>query len=230
MKEFTEKHHAYLVGRFYGELMKTCPDRAEDIFVMCTERYGQQRGSRMAQRAVRDKKPLTFTTYREYGEWNNTESAKQEGCSNQVKVIAWQPDCIEHVHMCPWASQFKEMGLTRCGTLYCAHIDEALVRGFNPALIFRVPQSMHENGFCVQISKEANFKENQVFCKSEANQKGFDYHCSHCYKTFTEMITAILGAQGYFMASNVLKYFEEDYGKEMADAILSFQNINFNLI
>ena len=43
MKEFTEKHHAYLVGRFYEALMRDYPEQAEHIFVMCTQRYAEQR-------------------------------------------------------------------------------------------------------------------------------------------------------------------------------------------
>ena len=230
MKEFTEKHHAYLVGRFYEALMRDYPEQAEHIFVMCTQRYAEQRGSRMAQRAIRDKKPLTFTTYREYGEWKNTETVKAEGCPNSGETVSWSPDHVEKVYMCPWAAQVKEMGLQKCGTLYCKYVDKSLVLGFNPELVYEVPQSMHESGYCIQISRDANFSENQEFHKHAEYQKGFDYHCGHCYKTFREIISAILGTNGEEIAVFVLKQFEDDYGKEMADVLLSYKNVDFNLI
>lgn len=230
MREFTEKHHAYLVGKFYEELKALCPERAEAVFVLCTERCGEQRGSRMAQRAIKDGQILTFTTYREYGEWKNTETVKQEGSANSGETTAWSPDHIEKVYMCPWAAQFKEMGLKKCGTLYCSHIDKSLVRGFNPYLVYEVPQSMHENGHCLQISRGADFAVNQVFNKHTEYQKTFDYHCGHCFKTFGELAIAILGTAGYGITARVLKHFEKDYGKEMAGILLSYRNVDFNLI
>lgn len=230
MKEFTEKHHAYLVGKFYEELMKECPESAEAIFVMCTQRYAQQRGSRMAQRAIRDGRTLDFTTYREYGEWKNTETVKAEGCANSGETLAWSPDHVEKVYMCPWAAQFKEMGLQKCGTLYCRYVDKSIVTGFNPEMVYEVPQSMHENGYCLQISKNAQFEENQIFHKHTEYQKTFDYHCGHCYKTFREIIAAILGVKGEQIGVSVLEQFEADYGKEMADVLLTYKNENFNLI
>lgn len=230
MREFTEKHHAYLVGRFYQKLMEKCPGRAEAIFIMCTQRYAQQRGSRMAQRAIRDGRRLDFTAYREYGEWKNTETVKTEGCANAGEVTAWAPDHIEKVYMCPWAAQFKEMDLAKCGTLYCQYVDKSIVNGFNPEMVYEVPQSMHEHGYCLQISRDANFEENQVFHKHTEYQKTFDYHCGHCYKTFSELITAILGTDGTYISTDVLRQFEHDYGKEMADVLLSFRDVDFNLI
>lgn len=229
-KEFTEKHHAYIVGRFYEALKRECPDRAEAIFVMCTQRYAEQRGSRMAQRAIRDGRVLNFTAYREYGEWKNTETVKQDGSANSGKTISWSPDHVEEVYMCPWAAQFKKMGLRECGTLYCRYVDQSLVRGFNPALVYEVPQSMHESGYCLQISRGAEFEVDQEFHKHTEYHKAFDYHCSHCYKTFGEIVTAILGTKGATLSVSVLTQFEEDYGKEMADIILACQNENFNLI
>lgn len=230
MKEFTEKHHAWLVGRFYGRLMQECPDRGEAIFVMSTQRYAEQRGSRMAQRAVRDGKGLNFTTYREYGEWKNTETVKREGCANAGETTAWSPDHVEKVYMCPWAAQFKEMGLKKCGTLYCRHVDQSIVRGFNPLLTYEVPQSMHESGYCLQISRGADFREGQVFNKRTEYQKTFDYHCGHCYKTFREIVTAILGEQGERISRSVLQEFGKTYGEEMAAVLLSYQDQDFNLI
>lgn len=171
MKEFTEKHHAYLVGRFYEELMSKCPDRAEAIFIMCTQRYAQQRGSRMAQRAIRDGRVLNFTTYREYGEWKNTETVKAEGCANSGETISWSPDHVEKVYMCPWAAQFKEMGLEKCGTLYCRYVDKSIVHGFNPLMVYEVPQSMHESGYCLQISREQSLKKTRYSTNIQSTRR-----------------------------------------------------------
>lgn len=230
MKEFTEKHHAYLIGTFYQELMKACPEKAEAVFIMCTQRYAEQRGSRMAQRALRDGRRLDYTTYREYGEWTNTDTVIKEGHQNAGETVLWAPDHIEKVYMCPWAAQFKTMSLEKCGTLYCSHVDQSIVRGFNPLLVYEVPQSMHESGYCIQISKGADFLENQEFHKHAEYRLDFSYHCGHCYKTFKEITEAILEEQGRSVSSAVLMCFTKDFGKEMAECLLSFENKNFNII
>ena len=75
----------------------------------------------------------------------------------------YPPDFDERVTQCPWAAQFKEMGLTKCGTTYCTYVDNSVCRGFNPDLVFDVPQSMHEHGSCIQILRGANFPEGAKF-------------------------------------------------------------------
>lgn len=230
MKEFTEKHHAFIAATFYTLLTQRYGQRGEDAFVLATNRYAEQRGNRMAQRAVRDGQPLTFATYRQYGEWVNTQSVKEEGCGNAGYVVSYAPDFVEHVTQCPWAAQFAEMGMANAGTVYCTHLDKAIVRGFNPCLVFDTTQSLHEHDCCVQIAKDANFEEGVVYQKREEYLKGFDYHCGHNYKTYSELCVSIFGAGGSAIAAEVLDRFAQTYGQEMADVLVSYQNTDFNLI
>ncbi|EHO80828.1 hypothetical protein [Fusobacterium ulcerans] len=51
MKEFTEKHHAFIAASFYKELVGTYEKQGEQAFVMATQRYAEQRGSRMAPKS-----------------------------------------------------------------------------------------------------------------------------------------------------------------------------------
>ena len=69
----TERHHAFISACFYKELLHACPGNGEATFVMAAQRYGEQRGSRMAQRAIRDGRVLDFAAYCAYGEWAYTE-------------------------------------------------------------------------------------------------------------------------------------------------------------
>ena len=66
---FDIPHHANLFALiykaavdFYGEKGALAADEG-------TKLYGQQRGGRMAQRAIRDGQPLTMENYLLYGEW-----------------------------------------------------------------------------------------------------------------------------------------------------------------
>ena len=230
MKEFTEKHHAFLSATFYRLLTQAFAERGEAAFIHATQRYAEQRGARMAQRAIRDGQPLTFATYRAYGEWVNTQSVKDEGCDNQGFVVSYAPDFTEHVTMCPWAAQFKEMGMQKAGSVYCTYLDSSVVRGFNPSLTYEVPQSMHECGYCIQIARDANFEEGKIPQKRKEYLRSFDFHCGHVYKTFSSIVIAIFGAQGQRIAAEVLQRFSEEYGSDMADVLVRYYDEDFDVI
>lgn len=230
MKEFTEKHHAFLAATFYTLLTEKFGARGEAAFVLATQRYAEQRGNRMAQRAIRDGRALTFETYREYGEWVNTQSAKDEGCENQGYVVSYHPDFDERVTQCPWATQFREMNLQKAGTVYCTHLDKSIVRGFNPDLVYEVPQSLHEHDCCIQTARGANFPDGKTIQKHKEYLKDFDYHCGHSYKTYSEISVSIFGAAGQSVAAKALERFSDAYGADMADVLTTYLKTDFNLI
>lgn len=230
MKEFTEKHQAFIAAEFYMLLTERFGARGEAAFIMAVQRYGEQRGSRMAQRALRDGKPLDFRTYRGYGEWVNTESAKEGGYTNLAETVSSHPDVEDRITRCPWAMQFKEMGAVRAGVVYCEHIDKSLVRGFNPSLVFEVKQTLHEHDCCIQIGRGAELADGEKITKHAEYLRPFDYHCGHLYKTFSDISAAVLRAGGAEIAADVLKKFGEKYGAEMADRLTEFKNTDFDLI
>ena len=230
MKEFTEKHHAFIAATFYALMTERYGQRGEEAFILATNRYAEQRGNRMAQRAIRDGQPLTFATYRQYGEWVNTQSVKDQGCGNAGYTVSYSPDFVEHVTQCPWAAQFAEMGMAKAGTVYCTHLDKAIVRGFNPYLVFDTTQSLHEHDCCIQIAKDVNFEEGVVYQKHKEYLKGFDYHCGHNATPYSELCASIFGAGGAAVAAEVLDRFAQTYGQDMADILISYQNTDFNLI
>lgn len=72
---YTERHHAFLSAAYYRELRDSALPRWSEAFRMATQLYAQQRGSRMAQRALRDGQPLDFATYRAYSEWRASDAS-----------------------------------------------------------------------------------------------------------------------------------------------------------
>lgn len=143
---FTEKVHAYIAAKFYVYLNQEFGERGDAAFLHGTQYYAMQRGRRMAQRAIRDGKPLTQETYNFYGEWVNTEEVKALGCANQSVQAA---DGTLHITQCPWYTQFKEMGLSKAGALYCKDLDSSISCGFNPFLQYQVDQTLHTADCCI---------------------------------------------------------------------------------
>ena len=114
--EFNERVHAYIAAKYYVHLTEHFGERGKKAFLHATQYYALQRGRRMAQRAIRDGQKLTQATYNYYGEWVNTESAKEEGISN---IMTPDGNGALKITRCPWYTQFHDMGLTEAGWADC---------------------------------------------------------------------------------------------------------------
>ena len=230
MEEFTELQHAFIAAQYYKYLTKSFGDSGLQLFIFATNKYAEQRGSRMAQRAIRDGKPLDFGTYREYGEWESTDTAQRIMGGFHQDVISYSPDYEIHIRQCPWAFQFKVMNMQECGVVYCSHLDRAIARGFNPCLKFDVPQSVNDSDCCIQIMRSANFNESQTFTKASENIKNFDYHCAHIFKTFGDLAKAVFKEEGAQISQYVMQEFAAQYGEDAAAVLRSFETTDFNTI
>jgi hypothetical protein len=223
-----ERHHAFLSACFYRELLDLCPGNGSATFVLATQQYGQQRGSRMAQRAIRDGRELDFAAYRAYGEWSYTEAYFASG--KHIEVISESPDYRYQVHACPWHDQYLEMNLVAGACLYCRHIDLAIVRGFNPQLLFEVRSTLHEGDRCDFVLKDAQLEGKAYSVDRARTQMPFDYHCGHLYFTFSALIISIHQETGEEICRRVKEQFLAKYGKPLADILLSFGDMDFNVL
>ena len=230
MPGFNEKTHAFLAAKFYVHLTEAFGERGKAAFLHATRYYAEQRGRRMAQRAIRDGQPLTYETYCRYGEWVNTEEVAASGDGNQVTVAALAPDYEMHIHTCPWHTQFRDMGLAEAGLAYCKDLDASICRGFNPELRYETTQTLHDHDYCIQIVRNAGLDEHSNLRKNPDGLKSFEYHCAHSYWSYRDVAAAIFGADGEAVAAQVLRDFEETYGKGMADTLVSYRGTDFNTI
>lgn len=223
---FNEKVHAYIAAKYYVYLTERFGERGKAAFLHATQYYAMQRGRRMAQRAIRDGKELTQATYNYYGEWVNTEEIKAEGCAN--KMDGSQPGVLT-ITMCPWYVQFKEMGLKEAGIAYCADLDSSISRGFNPALGYKVDQTLHNGACCIHRLENGDINEGAGKGKCPDGLRSFEYHCAHSYWAYNEVTTAIFQSEGAWVNEKVLEDFTADYGKEMADVLMRYRHTNFNV-
>ena len=226
---FNERVHAFIAAKFYVHLTETFGERGRLAFIHGTQYYAEQRGRRMAQRAIRDGKPLTFEVYKQYGEWVNTEEIIAQGCNNKSECIELAPDHTTKITCCPWHTQFKAMGLVEAGHEYCKHLDNSICCGFNPYLVYEVPQTLHKSDYCIHIVRNAGLTPDSDLKKKTEYLKDFEYHCAHSFWSYSEVVAAIFGAEGEQVNAQVLADFEKEYGKEMADTLVSYRGTNFNV-
>lgn len=220
---FNEKSHAYIIAKYYCYLKE---NNRLDIFVKATQTYGQQRGHRMALRALRNNDSLSFESYFRYSEWTTTDTVKALNEHNQSIILQKEPDVVRQINVCPWHTQFKQMNLIECGSLYCKYIDISICRGFNPDLIYEVQCTLNESNYCLHKQLNVKCDIDQIKSYTEGI-KDFKYHCAHAYFTFKEIIDETLNND---IPDLVLKDIENEYGNEFIDILRSYSCTNFNTI
>ena len=97
---FNESVHAYIAARYYTRMQEAFASRAEPAFIHAVQYYAGQRGRRMAQRAIRDGKPLTHATFLQYGELKMTDEVEP----TQRQLVSRAPDYELHISACPMFS------------------------------------------------------------------------------------------------------------------------------
>lgn len=191
-----------------------------ECFIKAVQKTAEQRGHRMALRAMRDEMPLDYNTYMAYGEIYATIPGKTE-------MAGEYPDAETRVYSCAWHDTFWEMDLAECGLVYCKEIDRGIVRGFNPELLFEQKSVLHNAPCCRLVFKNAAL-DNSVPVSGDA-KKDWDYHCGHYYKTFGEYVRTVF-TDGEEIIKNVDEKFAERYGENYLDVLHGYLETGFNLI
>ncbi|MDR2068420.1 MAG: L-2-amino-thiazoline-4-carboxylic acid hydrolase [Spirochaetaceae bacterium] len=214
---YNEETHAYLIGLFFSAL-KSRSKRGIRVFTVGTRYYAEQRGRRMALRALRDGHELNFDTYLAYGEWNPSGTVSME----YVTETAGN-SFVERISVCPWAGTFAAMGLRDCGQLYCHEIDRGIIRGFNPELRFEVKSTLNDTDTCIQVFE--NFVPQKGVMSPPDGKQDWQYHCAHILSAMTDVVRAAGFTE---VPAAVKESFIQKYGENAYRGIAE-QEINFNL-
>jgi len=227
----TERTHAFLAARYYEYLTSRFGDRGRAAFVHATRYYAEQRGRRMARRAIRDGEELTWTSYYRYGEWVSSPECIAEGTSNIHSFIQYQPEGVLKITRCPWKAQFEDMGVNgTAGALYCSVLDDSIARGFNPRLRYDIDQTMETEEYCIHRLQDLDFTPETDLSKRPGVTKDFDYHCGHLYWSFRTVAEAVFGEEGREIAWKVLQDVREQYGPETEEKLKEYEKTDFEMI
>ena len=229
---FTEGHHALLFGSIAKEIVEQEGNEAGEAAVRAAvRRYGEQRGRRMALRALANGDALSTTNFLVYREWRSRTGLGQNETSierTHVRMV---------VPRCPWALTWMEADLSYYGRLYCQEIDQALVRGFNPDRIIDVNKTQTNDGEpCDFLYHQAALLSGNTLAYIQEKSAAlasktvmpWEYHCGHLYKTFDEVLTEELGDAGQEAVRAALDEFAARFGDEAAQIVLSYQETDFD--
>lgn len=228
----TARSHAYLFGLIAKEVIDTFGEAGIEVIAKGVSRYGEQRGSRMAQRTAIDGAEPTALNYVLYGEWS------AEPGEMDVAIPTKNPDIQYWVKKCPWHDVWTEQGLLeKYGYLYCKYVDVALARGYNPELQFDILTNRGQgDDVCDMRLRGANVtEEDDAKFAAQAQKLGakakmpWDYHCAHLFKTLWESVSATFGPAGALAMQGALLEFEAVQGRDASAAFLALMETDFNL-
>lgn len=218
--EFNEEVHAFLIGLFYKNFKNSHGNNGINCFIKATQNIAEQRGHRMAQRALKDGNNLDYSAYIAYGEIKSV-------IPNKLDVIIQYPDCELQVSKCVWNNVFKKMNLIECGLVYCKEIDKGIVRGFNPNLEFELKSMIHNAPMCKLLLKNARL-DKAIETKTET-KKSWEYHCGHYYNTYRKYAITVFD-DGRDIVENVNNVFVEKFGHQMLEVINNYLNTDFDRV
>lgn len=221
LSSFDERHHAWIVSDFYRLLLAERGESACETFLLATRAYGEQRGRRMAMRALADGRPLDLVSYFAYGEYPSTDA--------YFDVEMWDDDGVVHeqVTRCPWAGVFSERGLKACGLAYCSQIDASILRGFNPALGLRLASTQHDGPSCRFFFMQDGLVAGAL---DRADELGVDpayaimplaYHCAHVLHAFEATVRGAAPDCAERVIGGVRGSFAAKFGEEALAALLA---------
>ncbi len=229
---FTSRHHAMLFGWIAREVVQQAgQDKGERAIRQGVRRYGEQRGRRMALRALADGHALDMRSFMLYGEWRD-----RGGDSHKQEMTDTTPHAKVQIHSCSWNTTWEEESLIPYGRLYCLEVDEALVRGFNSELKIEVNGALSGGAPCCEfVFHQADLTpDNLQWMEKQRSDLGdkavmpWAYHLGHLYKTLGEVVHAELGRLGERSMKMALDEFGKRFGDEAAEIVVSYSDVNFD--
>ena len=228
---FDIPHHANLFALIYKAASDLYGEKGAKAADEGTKLYGQQRGGRMAQRAMKDGAPLTMESYLLYGEWVDKNGHSQNRTAASEPVY-----CMECV-VCGWCEAWKKAGLLEWGKNYCTYVDKNLVKGFNPELVLDIHSVLSQggdvcafqwNGFAMSDPEGYSAKKAAL---GNRTIKDFLYHTGHLLNAMTQAIAKELGTDAAEkIKEKALADYTVMYGKEMTDAVINESKLDFTVV
>ncbi|MDR0654036.1 MAG: L-2-amino-thiazoline-4-carboxylic acid hydrolase [Synergistaceae bacterium] len=227
-EKFYVEDHAVLIALITKQAENNCGGEGRAAAVRAIEYYGRERGMRAAMRCLADGESLSMGNYILYGEWDDPRGASKS------EAAAFEPNYMSRVTTCGWCEAWKHHGLLEYGRVYCDHVDENLVFGFNPALTLEMDKILSHGDECCSFDWiGCDFKDAEEVSRKRKNlvarvTRDFLYHCGHVLSTFRREICFMLGiTKGEEIISQALFEYKRIFGAQKKNVLVSETAQNF---
>ena len=224
-------HHAMLFTFMAKEAIDTFGEEGEKAVIAGVNRYGEQRGHRMALRTLADGDELNVENYLVYGEWEAFPGQMD------LRFPAYTPEVRMQNYRCPWHTEWTKRGLEKYGRYYCRYVDAALARGYNGMNLELMANRMLGDECCDFIFHQCEIPAERMeeFQKKRAKIGGkakmpWEYHVGHLYRTMREAIVGPFGEAGEKAVDRALEAYEKEYGKKARELVLDFADVDYDIM
>lgn len=219
--QFSIDHHATMYALLSKHLQRLCPERGLEILGVATDRYGRERGMRMARCAAMDGVDCSLEHYFAYVEWTDADHEMVRGVAQR------EPEYRTLVHRCGWVESWKKRGLLEYGKIYCQYADFGLVHGFNPDNTLVLDETLSHGdaacvfrwaGYAMTPAREAALRDARARV-GERYRRDFAFHTGHLFSCLRDEMIAQLGVVGAAAADLAMEEFAEIFTTEAADIV-----------
>ena len=231
---FYIEEHATLYALLHRQARTLCGEAGTQATAAGTKLYGQERGNRMAKRALRDGAELNMENYLKYGEWSDPKGESKN------ELIALSPTYTTHAVRCGWCEAWKKHDLLEYGKLYCESVDISLVHGFNPDNDLVIASTLSHGDPCCHFEWVGLGFDSPEALKTFGAQKAalepkvlkdFLYHTGHLLSAMTRAYETALGVvKAQTIVQGALEEFQALFGEEKCQALRQEATLNFSLI
>lgn len=222
-------HHAMLFALLAKETIDAFGEAGKRTITTGVNRYGEQRGHRMALRTLADGNPLDVENYLVYGEWEAFPGQMD------LRFPAYFPQVSMQNYRCPWHTEWSKRGLEEYGRYYCRDVDSALARGYNGMELKLVANRMLGDDCCdfiftncaVAPERMAEFAQKRAQIGSKAKMP-WEYHVGHLYRTMKEVIVGAFQEKGEVAVARAMKCYLLEYGEEAHELVLKYSTLDYD--
>lgn len=215
------EHHAILFALLSKYAIEACGERGKDAILKGVNVYGNERGQRMAKRAIANGDALDdIVNFFAYTEWQPYPGQME------VEIAKNKLTFVQKYSKCAWCTAWKKYNLLEYGKYYCVSIDNAVLAGFNPTLKLTVHSNLSWGALYCDFDWEISLTEADekrlATKKAELGKscvKDFNYHTAHVLSSFKKTIEAELGEAGGTIVKRALDEYINLFGSRYLDPL-----------
>ena len=216
------EQHATLFALLSRQAITLAGEAGKEAILKGMTKYGNERGARMAKRALANGEELTTMTNQAYGEWKPDYAGQME-----FGTVCTEPTLQTYIAKCAWCDAWKKHDLLEYGKYYCVNVDNAVYQGFRAdfvctpmttSLSWGGERCVFDWGHPLSAEEAAALPEKKKELGTSC-MRDFDFHTAHLLYTVGNTLKAELGKTGEDAVEKAVQEFISLFGQEYYDAL-----------
>lgn len=224
------EHHAILFALLSKNAITLTGEAGKEAILKGMTKYGNERGARMAARALANGDELTTMANQAYGEWKPDYAGQMD-----FGTIHTEPTLQTYIAKCAWCDAWKKHDLTEYGKYYCVNVDNAVYQGFRSdfvctptttALSWGGERCEFDWGHPLTAEEVTLLAEKKKALGSSC-MRDFNFHTAHLLHTVGNTLKEELDEIGELAVQKGIEEYIEKFGQEYFDVLGEIDHAEF---